>query len=70
MLENNPKLSGTWGAVIDNKLDGADDKAVNAEYHDASGVWRPYFFRNPDNSIGFRTIADMDDKSREELSWF
>ncbi|WP_319567829.1 methyl-accepting chemotaxis protein [Cohaesibacter marisflavi] len=70
MLEKTPELSGTWGAVIDNKLDGEDTKAANSEYHDASGVWRPYFFRNPDGSIGFRTIADMDSKSREELSWF
>nr|WP_321455561.1 methyl-accepting chemotaxis protein [uncultured Cohaesibacter sp.] len=70
MLENNPELSGTWGAVIDNKLDGADNKAANSKYHDDSGIWRPYFFRNPDKSIGFRTIADMDEKTREQLSWF
>nr|WP_319514293.1 methyl-accepting chemotaxis protein [uncultured Cohaesibacter sp.] len=70
MLENSPELSGTWGAVIGNKLDGEDAKAANSKYHDASGVWRPYFFRNPDGSIGFRTIADMDNKSRDELSWF
>ncbi|WP_319532447.1 methyl-accepting chemotaxis protein [uncultured Cohaesibacter sp.] len=69
-LKDNKKLSGTWGAVIGDKLDGKDKDFVNAEHHDASGIWRPYFFRNPDGTIGFRTIADMDSKSQEELSWF
>ncbi len=70
VLENSKDLSGTWGAVIGDKLDGKDAQAANSKYHDASGVWRPYFFRNPDGTIGFRTIADMDEKSKEELSWF
>ena len=69
-IKDNTKLSGTWGAVIGNKLDGKDKDFVNAEHHDDTGIWRPYFFRNPDGTIGFRTIADMDTKSQEELSWF
>ena len=58
-LQDNEKLSGTWGAVIGNALDGKDGDHVNADYHDDSGVWRPYFFRNPDGTIGFRTITDI-----------
>ena len=69
-LAENKKLSGTWGAVINDELDGRDADHANADYHDKSGIWRPYFFRNPDGTIGFRTIADMDDKTKEELSWF
>ncbi|SNY90748.1 methyl-accepting chemotaxis sensory transducer with Cache sensor [Cohaesibacter sp. ES.047] len=69
-LQNNNKLSGTWGAVIGDKLDGKDGKFINTEHHDASGIWRPYFFRNPNGSIGFRTISDMDTKSEGELAWF
>ncbi|WP_321336069.1 methyl-accepting chemotaxis protein [uncultured Cohaesibacter sp.] len=70
MLEKTPELSGTWGVVIDNKLDGEDAKAVNSEYHDDTGMWRPYFFRNPDGTIGSRTLVSMDKQSHEELSWF
>nr|WP_320140827.1 methyl-accepting chemotaxis protein [uncultured Cohaesibacter sp.] len=70
MLEKTPELSGTWGVVINNKLDGEDAKAVNSEYHDDTGMWRPYFFRNPDGTIGSRTLVSMDKQSHEELSWF
>lgn len=70
VVTEDTNLAGTWGAVIKNELDGKDKDFVNAEHHDASGVWRPYFYRNSDGSIGFRTIADMDEKSKEQLSWF
>ncbi|WP_114008405.1 methyl-accepting chemotaxis protein [Cohaesibacter intestini] len=70
VVEEDKKLAGTWGAVVENALDGKDKDFVDAEHHDASGIWRPYFYRNADGSIGFRTIADMDDKTKEQLSWF
>ena len=69
-MEDNSRLSGAWGAVIDNALDGKDSDYVNAEYHDKSGVWRPYFFRGTDGTIQFRTISDMDVLSPEEMPWY
>ena len=70
VVEQDTKLAGTWGAVIQNELDGKDKEFVNAEHHDTSGIWRPYFYRNPDGSIGSRTLTSMDEKSKEELTWF
>ena len=69
-MEENSRLSGAWGAVIGDALDGKDSAYVNAEYHDKSGVWRPYFFRNSDGAIEFRTISDMDELSPEEMAWY
>ena len=68
-LEKNAKLSGTWGVVAEDALDGRNKDHVNADYHDESGEWRPYFFRNQDGSIGFRTMADLE-KNNYQALWF
>ncbi|NBN80262.1 chemotaxis protein [Microvirga tunisiensis] len=65
----NKDLSGAWGMVLDNQLDGRDAEFANAEKHDAGGAWRPYFYRLPDGKIGFRPIAEVNPSAPGD-AWF
>ena len=48
-LRDNPTLLGTWSVWEPNALDGRDAEFVNAEGHDASGRFIPYWTRNGDS---------------------
>lgn len=69
-LTANPDLSGAWGAVPLNQLDGLDAEFKNADKHDASGEWRPYFFRMPTGKIGYRSIGDLEMGQPGKSLWF
>ncbi|NVK34998.1 MAG: HAMP domain-containing protein [Rhodobacteraceae bacterium] len=56
-LSMSPALSGTWGIVINDDLDGKNAEFANADKYDESGEWRPYFYRLPDGSIGHRPLS-------------
>lgn len=65
----NKELSGAWGMVLDNQLDGRDAEFANAEKHDAGGAWRPYYYRLPDGKIGYRAIEAVNASSPAD-AWF
>jgi len=58
-LADNSELSGTWGVVIQDRLDGKDAEFANQEKYDKTGGWRPYFFRLPDGKLGYRPTSDL-----------
>ncbi|PLW76512.1 methyl-accepting chemotaxis protein [Cohaesibacter celericrescens] len=68
-LVEDTKLSGTWGVVLNDQVDGKDAEYVNTETHDETGQWRPYYFRNPDGSIGAQATTKVDIKDKPE-AWF
>nr|WP_321443004.1 hypothetical protein [uncultured Cohaesibacter sp.] len=47
VVEQDAKLAGTWGAVIQNELDGKDKAFVNAEHHDATASGVPISTATP-----------------------
>ncbi|MCA1242622.1 methyl-accepting chemotaxis protein [Stappia stellulata] len=62
-------LSGAWGVVITDELDGRNAEFANADsWHDATGQWRPYVFRKPDESLGHRPTGEITDAPDKE--WF
>ncbi|WP_153771544.1 methyl-accepting chemotaxis protein [Labrenzia sp. CE80] len=67
-MKSNTSLSGAWAAVTNNALDGKDEGFRNAELHDESGEWRPYYYRLPDGNVGFRPLSDLDET--EASNWF
>lgn len=62
-------LSGTWGVVLQDKLDGKDAEFANTEMHDKSGEWRPYHYRTADGSFGARPTGVVTDPAKPAL-WF
>ena len=65
VAEINPQLSGSWGTVINDDLDGRDaDFASDGQYH--QGRWSPYFFRDSDGKLGYRPLTDLG----AEDGWF
>ncbi|MEI2387080.1 methyl-accepting chemotaxis protein [Breoghania sp. JC706] len=58
VAEQNPQLSGAWGTIVDNQLDGRD-----AEFKDDKttwdGKWSPYFYRDGEGKLGYRPIIDL-----------
>ena len=67
VAEQNPQLSGAWGIVVDDQLDGRDQEFSNSEQY-ANGQWWPYYFRNPDGSLGYRSVSEPDDTAAS--NWF
>ncbi|WP_439530667.1 methyl-accepting chemotaxis protein [Pannonibacter sp.] len=65
----NTELSGAWGMVVDNQLDGRDAEFANADKHDEGGAWRPYYYRLPDGKIGYRPIAAVSATNPDD-AWF
>ncbi|GGB38043.1 chemotaxis protein [Roseibium aquae] len=70
VTQENSELSGTWGAVVDDQLDGRDTEFAGADQHDESGIWRPYYFRLPDGKLGYRTLGDLAVGEPGESLWF
>ncbi len=70
VLIRNRSLSGSWGAVPDDLLDGRDAEFKETELHDATGEWRPYYFRLADGKLGNRSLSDLKVGSETESLWF
>lgn len=68
MLKNG-NLSGTWGVVLNDQLDGLDQQFANSKMHDETGEWRPYFYRNADGSFGARPTGLVTNPDKPAL-WF
>lgn len=72
LARDNQDLSGAWGAVVDNQLDGKDSEFVGNETWAKGGEWQPYFFRKEDGSLAYRPIEEINagDMSNEGELWF
>lgn len=67
----NPDLSGAWGVILNDLLDGKDAEFKgNEKYEPKTGSWTPYYFRLPDGKIGYRPITDVVVGSDTETLWF
>ncbi|MCA1299633.1 methyl-accepting chemotaxis protein [Stappia indica] len=68
-LRDNGALSGVWGGVITDDLDGRNAEFVNKNsWYDATGQWRPYVYRKADGSIGHRPTGEITDEP--DNAWF
>lgn len=58
-LINNPNFEGVYVAFEPNAFDGLDDEYVNAEGHDGTGRFIPYWYRDG-NTIDLEPLVDYD----------
>ncbi|MET1416156.1 methyl-accepting chemotaxis protein [Roseibium sp. HPY-6] len=72
LARDNKDLSGAWGVIVEDQLDGRDKEFVGNEKWATQGQWQPYFFRKSDGSLAYRPIEDIDvgDLSDEGELWF
>ncbi|MDN3721146.1 methyl-accepting chemotaxis protein [Roseibium salinum] len=68
----NKDLSGAWGAVVNNQLDGKDAEFVGNETWAEGGEWQPYYFRKADGSLAYRPIEKIAVGNMSDASqlWF
>lgn len=68
----NKDLSGAWGVVTGDQLDGKDAEFKGNEKWAAGGEWQPYFFRKADGTLAYRPIEEIDvgDTSDPAELWF
>ncbi|WP_428641914.1 methyl-accepting chemotaxis protein [Roseibium sp.] len=68
----NKDLSGAWGVVVDNQLDGKDADFAGNEKWAEGGTWQPYFFRKADGTLAYRPIEKIavGDMSQTDELWF
>lgn len=57
MLKSDPGYLATWSAWEPNAFDGQDQKYINAEFHEKSGRFYPWWIRQGDNLI-YKTLLN------------
>jgi len=72
LAASNEDLSGAWGAVVNNQLDGKDADFKGDEKWAVDGEWQPYYFRKGDGTLAYRPIEKINagDTSDEGQLWF
>jgi methyl-accepting chemotaxis protein len=71
MLKSNPVVNGLWSVYLPDKFDGRDADFANFDaLHDASGQFRPYYFRKPDGSIDGEPTSPVSLDKQQDASWF
>ena len=60
VLKNNPEYLGTYTCWEPNEFDGNDSSFVNAEGHDATGRFIPYWNRGGDGKMALEKLADYE----------
>ncbi|SNZ20577.1 methyl-accepting chemotaxis protein [Cohaesibacter gelatinilyticus] len=68
-MAKNSNLSGTWGVILNDALDGKDKDFANTDMHDETGEWRPYHYRNADGSFGARPTGPVTNPEKP-ADWF
>ena len=68
-MVKNSNLSGTWGVILNDALDGKDKDFANTDMHDETGEWRPYHYRNADGSFGARPTGPVTNPEKP-ADWF
>nr|WP_155193599.1 methyl-accepting chemotaxis protein [Roseibium denhamense] len=68
----NKDLSGAWGVIVEDQLDGKDEQFVGNERWGDKGEWRPYYFRKADGTLAYRSIEAIDVGNMNDASqlWF
>ena len=68
----NKDLSGAWGVVTGNQLDGKDAELKGDAIWAEGGEWQPYFFRKADGTLAYRPIEKIavGDMSNPDELWF
>ncbi|MFD1697681.1 methyl-accepting chemotaxis protein [Roseibium aestuarii] len=70
VLAEQPDLSGVWGVVTTDELDGRNAEFVGKDLHNETGGWRPYFYRDGDK-IEYQAIPLTDiEQAAEPALWF
>jgi len=72
LAQDNKDLSGAWGVVVDDQLDGKDAEFKGNEQWAEGGEWQPYYFRKADGSLAYRPIEKIavGDMSATDELWF
>nr|WP_155197584.1 methyl-accepting chemotaxis protein [Roseibium hamelinense] len=72
VARQNPDLSGAWGAVVDDQLDGKDAEFAGNETWAEDGEWQPYYFKKADGSLAYRSIEALvvGDMNAADNLWF
>ncbi|SIN90413.1 methyl-accepting chemotaxis protein [Halodesulfovibrio marinisediminis] len=60
VLKENPSVLANFTLWMPNTIDGKDDKYINAEGHDGSGQYMPYWTRGAGNSFVVEPLVDYD----------
>ncbi|MES0812591.1 methyl-accepting chemotaxis protein [Roseibium sp. SCPC15] len=63
-------MSGAWGVVVGDQLDGKDAEFVGNEKWAKSGQWQPYFFRKADGTLAYRPIEEVSVGDMSKDLWF
>jgi len=68
----NKDLSGAWGVIVEDQLDGKDAEFKGNETWAVNGEWQPYYFRKADGTLAYRTIEEIPvgDMSDTSALWF
>ncbi len=68
----NKDLSGAWGVVVNDQLDGKDAEFAGNEKWAEGGAWQPYYFRKADGTLAYRPIEKIavGDMSKPDELWF
>jgi len=72
LAQDNKDLSGAWGVVTDDQLDGKDAEFKGDEKWAEGGEWQPYYFRKADGSLAYRPIEKISigDMTVTDELWF
>jgi len=72
LARTNRDLSGAWGVVVGDQLDGRDAEFAGNERWAEGGEWQPYYFRKADGSLAYRPIEKIHvgDMSNASQLWF
>jgi len=72
LAQDNKDLSGAWGVVVDDQLDGKDAEFKGDETWAEGGEWQPYYFRKGDGSLAYRSIekVSVGDMGATDELWF
>ncbi|MCP4417561.1 MAG: GAF domain-containing protein [Chloroflexi bacterium] len=60
VLEDNPRFLGTYTLWEPNAFDGLDEQYINAEAHDETGRFIPYWFRGDDGEIILEALLEYE----------
>lgn len=72
LAASNKDLSGAWGAVVDDQLDGRNAEFKGNAKWSSEGEWYPYYFRKADGSLAYRPMEPVDIGNMSDASqmWF
>ncbi|MEP2703516.1 MAG: methyl-accepting chemotaxis protein [Roseibium sp.] len=70
LASTNKDMSGAWGNIVENQLDGKDADFIGNEIWGEAGEWNPYFFRKADGSLAYRPLEPIAIGDITKDTWF